>query len=290
MMAAGAPDAIGAAGAGRGRRGGSRSAWAAPPTLRRLAERAIVHSVNRLRPLTPPTVWFAASALGSALGQGPAVTRPCGARALVLAPHPDDETIGCGGAVALLASSGTDVRVVALSSGERIPSWRVPMGRGRAEELRQACAVLGATLEKAHDFPDGELSRHHDDLAGVIGETIIGFQPELVFVPWLGDRHADHRAVARALAECDTVPRTCEIWCYEVWEALAPNRLVDVSPWWSVKERALACHVSGFRGFDLSAHLALGRWRSVAGLGGAGYAEAYQVMSAADLRRCSQAL
>jgi N-acetylglucosamine malate deacetylase 1 len=259
--------------------------------VRRVIVRAVVRAMNRLRPIAPPTVWFTLSALVSAAGNGPLVTRPSADRVLVLAPHPDDETIGCGGCIALLAASGADVRVLSLSSGES----RLP-GSARAEaepfdrvnELERACTILGATLEGALTLPDGELNRHQSVITSAVDNLIRSFRPEIIFVPWLLDGHSDHRALGQALAACHSLSETSEIWCYEIWTALPPNRLVDVSAWWETKERALASHVSGFRSFDLSAHLALGRWRAIAGLSGHGYAEAYQVLSPVDFRELSR--
>jgi LmbE family N-acetylglucosaminyl deacetylase len=259
--------------------------------VRRVIVRAVVRVLNRLRPIASPTVWFTLSALVSAAGKGPLVTRPSADRVLVLAPHPDDETIGCGGCVALLAASGADVRVLSMSSGEN----RLPGGAraeteafDRVRELKRACTILGATLAGALTLPDGELGRHQAAMTSAVDVLIRSFRPEIIFVPWLLDDHPDHRALSQALAACDSLSETSEIWCYEIWAALPPNRLVDVSPWWETKEKALASHESGFRTFDLSAHLALGRWRAIAGLGGHGYAEAYQVLSPVDFRELSK--
>jgi N-acetylglucosamine malate deacetylase 1 len=258
---------------------------------RRVIVRAVVRALNRLRPIAPPTLWFTLSAAVSAAGKGPLVTRPCADRVLVLAPHPDDETIGGGGCIALLAASGTDVRVLSLSSGESpLPGTRNGAeSSARVRELERACTILGATVEGALTLPDGELGRHQSAITSAVDTLVRSFRPEIIFVPWLLDEHPDHRALSQAVAACDNLSEIREIWCYEVWAALPPNRIVDVSPWWEKKQKALASHESGFRSFDLSAHLALGRWRAIAGLSGHGYAEAYQVLSPGDFRALSEA-
>jgi N-acetylglucosamine malate deacetylase 1 len=255
--------------------------------VRRLIVRAVVRALNRLRPIAPPTLWFTLSALVSAAGKGPVVTRPWADRVLVLAPHPDDETIGCGGCIALLAASGADVRVLSLSSGENLLSGVAPVEAepfDRVAELERACTILGATLAGALTLPDGELGRHQPAVTSAVDTLIRAFRPEIIFVPWLLDDHPDHRALSQAVAACPGLTDTSEIWCYEVWAALPPNRIVDVSPWWEKKQAALASHESGFRSFDLSAHLALGRWRAIAGLSGHGFAEAYLVLSPTHFR------
>ena len=73
----------------------------------------------------------------------------------------------------------------------------------------------------------------------------------------------------------------CDVWAYEVWGALTPNRIVDVTSAWPTKEAALRCH-AGSDAFDLDSHLALGRWRSIFGLSGKGYAEAFLALEASE--------
>lgn len=248
--------------------------------------------LERARPAQPPAVWRALVAARSAAGNGPVVTRPSCERAVVIAPHPDDETIGCGGCVALLADMGTKVDVIAASAGEagfaRAFGPSSARGRAREGELRDACAILGATLHEVLRFPDGELADCVDDLARQLDKALSSLAPELIFVPWPLDDHPDHRAVARASALCTRLEEATEIWCYEVWSALPPNRLVDITPWSQRKGHALRAHKSAHVSFDPAAHLAINRWRSISGLGGTGEAEAYLVLRPAAFRRLVQ--
>jgi LmbE family N-acetylglucosaminyl deacetylase len=266
-------------------RAGRRSA-------RRWLLTGVTRGLNRLRPLAPPSVWFVLVALRSAAGSGPLLTRPHARRALVLAPHPDDETIGCGGCVALLADAGADVRVLVASAGEASvgDASAASTGAARAEELGVACGILGATVEGVLSLPDGGLSGHEEAVTAAVDAVVARFRPDVVFAPWPLDEHPDHRAVCRALAACPSLERPTEIWCYEVWAALVPNRLVDISSSWERKRRALKAHVSAGASFDPTAHLALNRWRSIAGLGGVGQAEAYLVLTPDELRRLIRGL
>jgi len=243
----------------------------------------------RLRPVAPPAVWFALVAFRSAAGSGPLLTRPRAKRALVLAPHPDDETIGCGGCVALLVEDGTEVQVLLASSGEASvadPSLSAEAtALARTQEFDAACSILGARVARVLKFPDGELTAHQEEMTASVDVILSSFRPDIVFVPWPLDDHPDHRAVCRALAGCHNLRSTSEIWCYEVWSALTPNRVIDVSPWWDQKVKALSAHSSAAVAFDTSAHLALNRWRSIAGLGGGGHAEAYLVLGPDQFHR-----
>ena len=245
--------------------------------------------LDRVRPVAPPAVWSSLIALRSAIGRGPLFTRPSADRALVLAAHPDDETIGCGGCIALLAKEGTEVRVLAASSGEANTARPSKSARAtaltRASDLEAACSILGATVEGILGFPDGNLTNHQDALTASIDDVLARFRPDIVFVPWPLDDHPDHLAVCRALASCTGLQAPTKIWCYEVWSALIPNRLVDISPWWDQKNAALQAHTNAAGLTDLTAHLALNRWRSIVGLSGVGQVEAYLVLSPEEFRR-----
>jgi len=243
---------------------------------------------DRLRPVAPPAVWFSFVALRSAAGKGPLFTRPSAKRALVLAPHPDDETIGCGGCVALLAEDGAEVRVLASSAGEASTARPSRSTRTTAQErtsaLYAACSTLGATVEGILPLPDGDLTNHEEAITGPIDAVLARFRPDIVFVPWPLDDHPDHVAVCRALAACNALQASTAIWCYEVWSALTPNRLVDISPWWGRKYDALQAYSRSAGSSDLTAHLALNRWRSIVGLGGVGQVEAFLVLSTDEFR------
>jgi LmbE family N-acetylglucosaminyl deacetylase len=111
------------------------------------------------------------------------------------------------------------------------------------------------------------------------------YRPEVIFVPWPLDDHADHRAASLALAaalrRCELDGGT-EVWSYEVWGALPANRLVDVSSVWTRKQAALNEHRCGRTTFDLDAHLALSRWRSIFAMNGSGHAEAFLALRRAE--------
>jgi LmbE family N-acetylglucosaminyl deacetylase len=256
---------------------------------RRALLSATVSALDRLRPVAPPAVWFSLVAMRSAVGTGPVLTRPQARRALVLAPHPDDETIGVGGSVALLADAGADVRVLTASCGEASvanPAMAAAAtAAARAGELACACAILGASLIDVLGLPDGDLGHHQAALTASINTVLVDFRPDIVFVPWPLDDHPDHVAVCRALAAAVALPVVSEVWCYEVWTALPPNRMVDISAWWDRKRDALRAHHSAGASFDPTAHLALSRWRSIAALSGAGHAEAFMVLRPDQFRQ-----
>lgn len=126
-------------------------------------------------------------------------------RVVVVAAHPDDEVLGFGGAIALLAASGTEVTVVAVTDGEGshpdsdliTPSDLVKV---RAAETRAALAELGAADSAVVrlQVPDTKVVAYEDEVTARIARLVDG--ADLVVAPWTGDVHGDHEAAGRAAA------------------------------------------------------------------------------------------
>ena len=122
--------------------------------------------------------------------------------------------------------------------------------------------------------PDGGLPAQAEALGRELSALVDELRPEVVLLPWFLDGHPDHQALSTALAGA-TLPPELELWGYETWTPLPANRLVDISPVVARKQAALAAHVTAHLAFDVSAGLALSRWRSIHGLAGVGHAEAF---------------
>jgi N-acetylglucosamine malate deacetylase 1 len=214
-----------------------------------------------------------------------------GARPVVLAPHPDDEMIGAGGALRLHLARGDAPAVVHLTSGERtaglidLPSGE--RGPRREDEAQRAARALG--LDEDHltflRLPDGGLDASDGGQVAALTSTLAGYGPDLVYAPWPVDAHRDHTAstalLAAALPRLDSRPT---IALYEVWTPLPPTHLVDISAHIDAKVDALGCYESALVSVDYR-HTARGlaAYRSAQGLRGAGYAEAFAVVSPAAL-------
>jgi LmbE family N-acetylglucosaminyl deacetylase len=239
--------------------------------------RPVMRLLAKGKPLVPDALWPMLNTVASAVGSRPLVGAPTFRRALALCAHPDDEAIGCGGTLALLAASGSIVEVVYATRGDATRGSPLPaeeIGRRREVEARQACDILGLPAPRFLSFVDGTLSDQIEGLSEAIGSAIREFQPDVVFVPWFLDGHADHRAMSLALAAVEPAPDV-EVWGFEWWTALPPNRLVDVSSVYAKKEAAVTAHATAHLAFDVGAALALSRWRSLQGLHGLGHGEAF---------------
>lgn len=122
---------------------------------------------------------------------------PLGARIVVVAPHPDDEVLPCGGLLAMLG--GRSVKIVAVTDGEASHP-------DRADELRvqrpmeTLVALSRLELEVGVSWlrlPDGGLLEREGELAAKIGE--IFRHGDVVLTPWEYDGHPDHEATTRAV-------------------------------------------------------------------------------------------
>jgi len=207
------------------------------------------------------------------------VAAPFVSSALFVGAHPDDETTVAGGTIALIAGAGGQVDVLLATAGEATAGANLKSSRVaelRREEARAACAILGARDPVVLDYPDGTVAEHIEDFAGEVARQIERTQPDVILVPWWLDGHPDHQAAAAAVALA-TVPASTEIWSGETWTPLAPNRLVDITETLEMKRAAIAAHRTAGEAIDLEALLGLNRYRSLRGLGGVGYAEAFVV-------------
>jgi LmbE family N-acetylglucosaminyl deacetylase/glycosyltransferase involved in cell wall biosynthesis len=211
-----------------------------------------------------------------------------GERLLVLAPHPDDEVIGCGGLVALHLRERRVVRVVVATDGGQAGDASV-----REEESRRALAVLGENV--TIDFlrvPDRTLD---DAIAPRLRELLLEFRPDLILVPAPIEIHPDHLALARVF--CELVQRDETLYAdlavarvafYEVGQPLRPNAIVDISEVADAKYAAIAEHRTQLAVRDYVAYArGLNTYRTMTLPAGARYAEGYYVVELPSLRTSS---
>ncbi len=176
--------------------------------------------------------------------------------ALIVAPHPDDEVLGCGGLIARHVAYGDEVYVVIVTRGaaDVFPPERVEQVRN---EAAAANAVLGTKRLFFLDFPAPRLDVvPTSELATAIGGVIREVQAATVYLPHHGDIHGDHKAVYWATLVATRpnggfVPR--RLLCYETpseteWgapiasDAFLPTVFVDVSQYLDVKLEAMKCY------------------------------------------------
>ncbi len=223
---------------------------------------------------------------------------------LVLAPHMDDEVLGCGGVLALHHRHGARVQVAYMTDGSRgaaglaaLPAPQRALRRAalRATRRQEACAsgrLLGVGHQEFFDADDGALSVT-PALTARLAELLCGFLeqpgPHLLYLPFISDGHPDHHQTARL---CAAALQRLEglkvagltLRAYEVWTPLVANRVADISAVQALKQQALACHRSQLADIDYArCVVGLNAYRALT-LRGVGYAEAFRESGVANFR------
>ncbi len=205
------------------------------------------------------------------------VAAPRGERILLVAPHPDDESIGAGGTLLLAADADSSVDILFLTTGR---THEREVRRDEALAVCRTAGFSGAFAEKDADAIDVEAAARA--LVARLGER----QFDTLFVPFFLDDHDDHRRANEVLLRALVVgpgdmslPRT--VWAYHVYGPGPMNCIVDIGDVVTRKRELIACHRSQMAGRDW-AHFALGLnavlSRFLPGNPAPGYAEGFMVL------------
>lgn len=172
---------------------------------------------------------------------------------LVIAPHPDDEVLGCGGIIAKNIAQGNDVYVCVITRTQE-PIFPADFDEKNKADCMNAHKVLGVKKTYFLDFPAAMLEsvpRH--ELNSKIAKTIKEIGPEEVYIPHRGDMHIDHKMVVDACM-VGLRPRfdytVKRIYAYETlseteWDipnttnAFIPNVYVDITEYMDIKIKAM---------------------------------------------------
>lgn len=205
---------------------------------------------------------------------------------VVIAAHPDDEVLGCGGTIARMANEGRAVHVLLMADGE---SSRIDTDTASADSEKlilrndaaeRACKILGCTSVQCLGLPDNRLD-HLDllDVVRLIEQFLNKHKPHTVFTHHAGDVNIDHRIVHDAvIAACRPQPGffVRELIFFEVpssteWrppgsgEAFNPNWYCDITATLAAKMQALQAYKAELRAFphprSEKAIDALAHWR-----------------------------
>jgi LmbE family N-acetylglucosaminyl deacetylase len=201
---------------------------------------------------------------------------------LVFAPHPDDEVAGPGGCIALHRLAGDPVHVVVASTG----AAGDPLGRfdratyaaRREQESRAGLVELGGATSEHWGLPDNHDLSPADVERGVqlAAAAVAAFRPDLVYLPWDREGHPDHHHLHCIVHEALTrVAFAGRAFGYEVWNAMVPDLVVDITAVAEQKRRAIRAHASQLAYTDFEhTILGLNAYRSMVHQHGRGYAEA----------------
>jgi len=212
----------------------------------------------------------------------------------VIATHPDDEVLGCGGIIRKFAVAGADIHVLIVTRGvpDIFPEELIKETR---RELSQAHDLLGVTNTHFLDFPAPRLDTVPvSEVATAIKGILDAIKPDEVYIPHVGDMHIDHRITGEAaMVACR--PRSANklsgLYAYETlsetdWAApfaatvFIPNYFVDITQELDDKLRAMSCYKTQL--YPIPSNRSLESLTALARLRGGTiyvpYAEAFEVI------------
>ena len=212
-------------------------------------------------------------------------------RLVVVAPHPDDETLGCGGTIARFAAAGTEVSVLVVS-GHLPPLYDQQAFDTTHREAKAAFEIMGVAKSEFLQIPatlvrDVPVAQLNNKIDGFIRKAAA----DMVLLPF-PDRHIDHRVIFDAcVVACRPIRQSAPkiVLAYETlsetyWNvpgiepAFVPEFFVDTTDYMTTKKAALECYVSQINDASRSveASIALAKFRG--SQNGCGYAEAFKVV------------
>jgi|Deesub1362A_J573_1020465.scaffolds.fasta_scaffold06384_3 LmbE family N-acetylglucosaminyl deacetylase len=186
-------------------------------------------------------------------------------RIIVFAPHPDDETLGCGGTIAKKIAEGYEVLIVVLTDGRFLLLKGCSIGTDptpeevkeiRKSEVLRAAKILGVPKKNVIflDFVDGTLEENEKIAQEKVVKILSKFPPSEVYFPYERDGHPDHQAtnriVKKAIGQLDIVPAMYKYTIMHKFARFGPlieflldvfkrNRIhVDIASFLSLKEKA----------------------------------------------------
>lgn len=216
-------------------------------------------------------------------------------RIMVIAPHPDDETLGCGGTLLRHAAAGDIVHWTIVTRMDPAQGFTAQRIEQRAQEVARIATAYGFAGVHELGFPTTRLDTiAQGDLVARLADKIRAVEPDTLYLPFRGDAHTDHAVVFDAAAACTKwfrYPSVTRVLCYEVLSetdfgldptsaVFAPTVFVDISAHLGRKLEIAAMFHSEMGGFPFPrSPEALRALAAVRGAGG-GYtaAEAFVLL------------
>lgn len=215
-------------------------------------------------------------------------------KTLVVAPHPDDETLGCGGTLLRRKAEGGDLAWVVVTGMSVDSGWSADSVAQRDHEIAVVASAYGFSKVFNFRWPPAQLDRvPMMEIVGALSAAFKEFAPEEVFLPHPTDAHTDHHVVFDAAAACTKwfrYPTVRRVLAYETLsetdcalsraDGFRPQVFVDIGPFLEEKLRVMAHYRSEVDKFPFPR--SVDALRALAALRGAasGYsaAEAFELL------------
>jgi LmbE family N-acetylglucosaminyl deacetylase len=217
-------------------------------------------------------------------------------KVLVIAPHADDDVLGCGGLLAKLAARGAAIHVLFLtdsSGGDEVTEHQQQYAERRQHEARAALELLGITNIEHLDLPDGRLDQFMNLAAGAIERELLDVRPDLLLAVSPLEVTSDHQSAFSALhrtlsglrggTPLDEAVADLKILLYEINHPGYPDVLVDVSAEIQALSEAIKKHSSQLDLHNyLKAAIGIRRYRTLSLPTSVTAAEGFRELRAAD--------
>lgn len=187
-------------------------------------------------------------------------------KVLVIASHPDDEVLGCGGTIAKFVKAGAEVQIAFLADGVNSrmadeESSKIEL-KQRRDCAKNACKILGVTQIIFCDFPDNEMDKVSLlTITRKVEELISNFSPDTIFTHHIGDVNVDHQLTHKAVVTAcrPQIGKSVKtIFAFETpssteWQfpysapTFAPNCFIDITTTLDLKLEALGAYAFEMR-------------------------------------------
>ncbi|MBV8047223.1 MAG: PIG-L family deacetylase [Paludibacterium sp.] len=183
---------------------------------------------------------------------------------LCAAPHADDESLGCAGALLRHITAGDEVHWLLFTEMQERQGFTPERINGRAEEIRRVANAYGFTATHQLGFPTTELDTvPQSALVGATSKIVTQVQPNILYLPYRHDAHSDHACVFDAVAACSKAfryPSVKRVLAYETLSetefsmrpdgtCFKPNHFVNIQPWIDAKLAILRIYASEMGSF-----------------------------------------
>lgn len=212
---------------------------------------------------------------------------PSQSSVLVMAPHCDDESLGCGGTLYKHHLAGNFITALFMTDGSQSISNEKPsdLVNIRKVEAKKAANVLGIDKCVFLDYPDQQLRKNKETVEKVIA-VLKENRPDSVYIPFYLDNHPDHMETASICLEALRHHPVKNAFFYEIWTTLIPNLLVDITSALEKKLEAITVYRSQKNIASLAAQTkSLNRYRSIHSNDQCKYAEAFLKFNSNDLSK-----
>ena len=174
---------------------------------------------------------------------------------LVISPHPDDETLGCGGLILQAVKEKCNIHLLSLSSGSPEDATI------REKELVKSANDLGIKDITFMRLTDGVIG---NEIIGknILNDIFIKNKPDIILIPFILDNHEDHKNANKLLIELKS-HEELEIWCYQVYSNIISNAYFDITDVSDMKYKILENYSSQLKYFDyINWNKGLNAWNS----------------------------